>query len=64
MAESVHNPDRVEENIYETNIDPEAELDDPEETMLAERKAMTGVHKINPLARTFRFYMEEFVNPV
>ena len=32
--------------------------------MLAERKAMTGVHKINPLARTFRFYMEEFVNPV
>ena len=31
MAESVHNPDRVEENIYETNIDPEAELDDPEE---------------------------------
>ena len=25
---------------------------------------MTSDHKINPLARTFRFYMEEFVNPV
>jgi hypothetical protein len=31
---------------------------------LAERKAMTSVTKINPLARTFRSYMDEFVNPV
>merc|ERR1712183_445792 len=44
--------------------DPEYELDDPEETAIAERKAMTTVTKINPMARTFRSYMEDFVNPV
>lgn len=46
------------------NVDEEYELDDPEETMLGQRKAMTSITQINPKSRTFRSYMDDFVNPV
>lgn len=51
-------------DVMDNHMDPEYELEDPEETILAERKAMTAVTKINPLAKTFRSYMDDFVNPV
>ena len=46
------------------NVDEEYELDDPVETMLGQRKAMTSITQINPKSRTFRSYMDDFVNPV
>ena len=45
-------------------MDPEYQLDDPEETVMGQEKAMTTVTTINPLCRTFRSYMDDFVSPV
>jgi protein dpy-30 len=45
-------------------MDPEYQLDNPEETIIGQQKAMTTVTAINPLCRTFRSYMDDFVNPL
>lgn len=57
----VEKVDEVHENFV---MDPEYELDDPEETMMGQRKAMTSITQINPKSRTFRSYMDDSVNPV